>query len=76
VIPKATPQEIRSSILIILEKVNLFKLEKNTRLSNLEGDSMKIQEKKEYAEFLFAIGDGKVAEDINGDDSIPDKVFT
>jgi len=76
VIPKATPQEIRSSILTraaFWNKVNVFKLEKNMRLSNLEGDSQKILEKKEFAEFLLAIGDGKIVEDINGDISIPDK---
>jgi hypothetical protein len=76
VIPKATPQEIRSSILTrasFWNKVSVFKLEKNMRLSNLEGDCKKIQEKKDYAEFLLAIGDGKVVEDINGDISIPDK---
>jgi hypothetical protein len=74
VFPKATPQEIQSSILTrasFCNKVNVLNLKKNMRLSNLEGDSKKIQEKKEYAEILLAIGDGKVVEDINGDISIP-----
>jgi hypothetical protein len=65
VIPRACPEEIRSSILgKFWESITLCMLNKNMRLSEESSSSSETAERINFSKFILEVGEGKVPENI------------
>jgi ATP-dependent DNA helicase PIF1 len=76
VIPRASGEEIRSSIITkasFWDNVNVYRLTRNMRLDDVNLSPLERAERRSYAEFIREVGEGKIPEDANGNISIPEK---